>query len=73
MPNTISSSSTVSFDGDSISDFVAFGTFNQSLYRALDGTVRFAENAALVGDGSIANGRRGCDMAESGTTVSTIT
>lgn len=68
-----SSSDTISLYGDSISDFKSFNTFNQALYRDLEGKIRFSENAPLIADGSITNGRPGWDLAIAGTPVSTIT
>lgn len=66
-------SDTISLYGDSISDFTSFITFNQALYRDLNGAIRFSENAALVADGSITNGRPGWNLAIAGTPVSSIT
>lgn len=73
MTITLSSSDTISLYGDSISDFLNFNTFNQALYRDLDGAIRFSENSALIADGSVTNGRQGWDLAVASTSVSTIT
>ena len=73
MTTVFSQSDTISLYGDSISDFIGFGTFSQSLYRDLDGKIRFSENTQLIADGSIINGRPGWDFAIAGTPVTTIT
>lgn len=73
MPILLAPSDTLSLYGDSISDFIGFGTFNQSLYRDLGGRLRLSENDALIADGSVTNGRPGWDLAIAGTTVSAIT
>ncbi len=72
MPVALSPSVTASLYGDSISDFNSFGTYNQSLYRTLSGTLRFAQNTPLLTT-EITGGRPGWDLAIAGTTVTAIT
>jgi Ca2+-binding RTX toxin-like protein len=73
MPAALQQNMTMSFYGDSISDFTVFGTYNMSLYRELGGRIRLAENDGFVNSGVVFNNRPGWDAAIAGTTVSAIT
>ncbi len=68
----LGSNATVSFYGDSILDYRSFGTVNSAINRALDGAIRFAENATIDTFAGL-KGRPGWDLALAGTTVSEIT
>ncbi|MGL6044654.1 MAG: SGNH/GDSL hydrolase family protein, partial [Sandaracinobacteroides sp.] len=65
-------SATFAFYGDSISDIRAFGSFNVSLGRSLEGRIRFAENAGISAHVDLGT-RPGWNLAVSGATVSGIT
>lgn len=68
----LSQNATISFYGDSISDYRQFGTYNISLGRELEGRARFEENIGIDQYANL-NGRPGWDLAIAGTTVSEIT